>query len=191
LNYLAHLALSGNNPETRFGNFIADHVKGSSMSAYSIPVQKGITLHRAIDVFTDSHTVTASGKARLRPYVRKYAPVALDIIYDHFLALNWNHYFAISLHDFLLIAYNELDQRIDVMPERMKNMYTYMKKDNWLSGYAEMEGLLKALTGLSRRTKFESNLQMAIVPLKSNYNDFEKEFHQFFPALQRHVLTIL
>ena len=101
MNYLAHLLLSGTNEELMLGNFIADHVKGSSINSYSPEVQRGIVIHRMIDHFTDQHEVTALGKMRLRPYVNKYAPVALDVIYDHYLARNWELYHQEKLSTFL------------------------------------------------------------------------------------------
>ena len=35
------------------GNFIADHVKGSDFLKFSPQIKEGITMHRAIDTFTD------------------------------------------------------------------------------------------------------------------------------------------
>ncbi len=187
MNYLAHLLLSGTNEELMLGNFIADHVKGSSINSYSPEVQRGIVIHRMIDHFTDQHEVTALGKIRLRPYVNKYAPVALDVIYDHYLARNWELYHQEKLSTFLDYAYGILDKHKAIMPEKTQYMYTYMRRDNWLGNYIFPEGILKALSGLSRRTKFESNLDKAFDCMMNEYAVFEKEFNDFFPLLHAEI----
>ena len=78
MNYLAHLFLAGNHPEMILGNFIADHVKGSDILKYSETVRKGISMHRAIDTFTDQHPVVKQSIQRLRSDFRKYAGVIVD-----------------------------------------------------------------------------------------------------------------
>ena len=58
MNYLAHIYLSGGDPEVTVGNFMADAVKGKDYQNYSEGIQRGIILHRAIDTFTDSPFVS-------------------------------------------------------------------------------------------------------------------------------------
>ena len=187
LNYLAHIYLSGDDEQLLFGNFIADHVKGNVLDLYETGIQKGIRLHRMIDTYTDTHAIVRQGKVRLRPYVGKYAPVALDILYDHFLAAGWNDYHYLPLESFTFNTYTTLDKRVAMMPEKTKHMYTYMRRDDWLSGYAQIAGIDMALKGLSRRTKFESNLGNATVALRDHYNDFKKEFEEFFSELKLYI----
>ena len=187
LNYLAHIYLSGDDEQLLFGNFIADHVKGNVLDLYETGIQKGIRLHRMIDTYTDTHAIVRQGKVRLRPYVGKYAPVALDILYDHFLAAGWNDYHYLPLESFTFNTYTTLDKRVAMMPEKTKHMYAYMRRDDWLSGYAQIAGIDMALKGLSRRTKFESNLGNATVALRDHYNDFKKEFEEFFSELKLYI----
>ena len=184
MNYLAHLYLSGDDESLLFGNFIADHVKGSSLNLYDTSIQKGIRLHRLIDTFTDTHAIVKPGKVRLRPYVGKYAPVALDILFDHFLAANWETYHPLNLEIYTFNVYKLLDTKIALMPERTKRMYAYMRRDNWLLGYAEVNGIERALIGLSRRTAFESNLGNAANALTEHYDEFKNEFETFFVDLK-------
>jgi acyl carrier protein phosphodiesterase len=185
LNYLAHLFLSGDDEQILFGNFIADHVKGKDLSHYGAGIQKGIRLHRLIDTFTDQHPATYDVKLLLRPYVHKYAPVAADVIFDHFLAAGWNAYHELPLHIYTGNVYDLLDSSIELMPERTRRMYQYMKRGNWLLGYASMEGIRRSLEGLSGRTTFESNLPLAAVALNEHYDAFKRSFEFFFPKLQQ------
>ena len=55
MNYLAHAYLSFGNPAWVTGNLISDYVKGRKRFDYPLNIQQGISLHRAIDEYTDSH----------------------------------------------------------------------------------------------------------------------------------------
>jgi acyl carrier protein phosphodiesterase len=187
LNYLAHLYLSGNNPELMIGNFIADHVKGTSIKNYDEDIRAGIILHRAIDQFTDQHPVVEISKARLRPVFRKYAPVIVDIFYDHFLAKNWEQYHHQSLSVYAEQTYSLLLANDQLLPERTKYMLKYMIPQNWLLSYAEISGMEMALRGLSRRTRFESGMENSPKFLQQYYAEYESEFNLFFEELRLFV----
>ena len=152
MNYLAHLYLSGNQPMLMIGNFIADHVKGKQFLLFNKEIQKGILLHRSIDTFTDQHPVVEQSKRLLRPHFRKYAPVIVDVFYDHFLARDWKHYHTEELKNYASSVYQLMENNSILLPERAIYMLGYMKKHDWLSGYATIEGMQHALSGLSRRT---------------------------------------
>lgn len=187
MNYLAHLYLSGNHPEITIGNFIADHVKGSQIQQYSGGFLEGILLHRQIDTFTDTHEVVAMSKERLRPIFRKYAPVIVDVFYDHFLARDWLKYHHLSLQQFAGESYDLLRSHQHVLPERTVYMLHYMESQNWLLNYATIAGVRRALTGLSKRTTFDSGMERATDYLEHHYAEFEKEFERFFPELRQFV----
>ncbi len=187
LNYLAHLFLAGNNPEMIVGNFIADHVKGSDVLNYSETVQKGISMHRAIDTFTDRHPVVKQSIIRLRPDFHKYAGVVVDMYYDHFLSSHWDDYSDIDLQLFTKIRYDILNTFHDILPNRSRRLLFFMEKQNWLLSYGSFEGMQQAFSGMSQRTTFKSNMENAVVSLRSGYTDFRHEFTRFFPDLQAFV----
>lgn len=191
MNYLAHLYLSADRPLLAIGNFIADHVKGSMADQYDGEVRDGIRLHRMIDEFTDSHPIVEKSKARLRPDFRKYAPVIVDLYYDHFLARDWEMFHHRPLSDYAAEMYALLRQNEHILPQRTIHMLGYMEPQNWLVKYASVEGLQRALTGLARRTTFESNMENAHLFLQDNYQSFEEEFNDFFPDLRSFVQIAL
>jgi len=187
LNYLAHLFLAGTDPEMILGNFIADHVKGSDTMKYSENVRKGISMHRAIDTFTDQHPVVKQSIARLRADFRKYAGVIVDMYYDHYLSAQWDEYSDTDLPEFTRIRYDILNTFQTVLPARSARLLFYMEKQNWLISYSSFDGMQQAFNGMSRRTTFESNMELAVVNLKAGYPEFNQEFRQFFPELQSYV----
>ena len=111
MNLLAHAYLSFNDPGVLTGNMISDYVKGKKKFLYPAVIQKGISLHRAIDAFTDSHPATKEAKEFFRSSYRLYAGACMDVVYDHFLA-NDIHAFKDdkALQAFALTVYEGLEQ---------------------------------------------------------------------------------
>ena len=187
MNYLAHAFLSGADEELLVGNFIADSVRGSQLQLFPARIAQGIVLHRQIDAFTDSHPIVQLSKERLRPQYHKYAGVVTDIFYDHFLAANFSQFSLFSLSQYAQHVYAVVNRFETLLPEKVNYFLPYMIKQNWLLGYAELTGIQKALTGLSRRTTFISNMETAADELEENYAFYAIEFFQFFPELQAYV----
>ena len=190
MNFLAHLYLSGNSEGLLIGNFIADSVKGKAYENYNQEIQKGILLHRKIDTFTDSHPIVSQSKQRLHSRYHKYSPVVVDIFYDHFLAVKWNNYSTVSLNEFAENSYRLMNTNFEILPEKVKFMLPYMIKGNWLVNYSNVEGIRKTLTGMSRRTSFNSGMETATEILVQHYSLFENEFELFFEELKNYVKTI-
>lgn len=187
MNFLAHIYLSGDHEKLMIGNFMGDFVKGNQFSEYHEDIQKGIILHRLIDEYTDTHDVVSTSKDKLREKYRHYAGVIVDVFYDHFLAKNWNDYHNMDLMSFTEITYNTFHKYWDTLPPKAQYMIPYMKDGNWLYYYSTVEGINSALTGMSRRTKFNSKMNEASVDLRHHYDDFENEFRLFFEDLRDYV----
>jgi acyl carrier protein phosphodiesterase len=190
MNYLAHLYLSGNNHEIMIGNFIADHVKGRQIELFDEEVVKGIKLHRMIDEFTDSHKVVEQSKIRLRSEFGKYSPVIVDVFYDHYLAIKWEQYHHEELSVYANNFYVLLKDNHHRLPLRTQQMIEYMIPQNWLLNYKTVAGINKTLTGMSKRTKFESRMDEAAIYLDKYYSDFEQEFNEYFEELIRYVSVV-
>jgi acyl carrier protein phosphodiesterase len=185
MNFLAHLYLSGDDPEIMVGNFIGDFVRGRNLhEQFSSKIATGIELHRQIDEFTDSHAVVLESKKRLRAKYRHYAPVIVDVFYDHFLAVHWPALHPKPLSEFATYAYSQLENHQLILPEKVLQMMPYMIRGNWLVNYSKTEGIHRALTGMSRRTPYDSKMDEAVHDLEKHYTEFEKEFNIFFPELR-------
>lgn len=183
MNILAHLYLSKSNKNILIGNFIADAVKGKSYKNYSEEIQVGILLHRHIDSYTDSHPIVRKSMRRLNERYRHYDGVIIDILYDHFLAKNWNKYSDVSLENYARKMYSFLNENIDIYPERIQKMLPFMIEYNWLEAYASIEGIERVLIGMNKRTKEKSQMHLAINDLKIHYTELEQDFTEFFEEL--------
>ncbi|GGX25447.1 ACP phosphodiesterase [Aquimarina muelleri] len=184
MNFLAHIYLSGEDPELTIGNFIADSVKGKAYLQYPDGVQKGIMLHRKIDSYTDSHPIVKKSVSRLFPKYSHYSTVIVDILYDHFLAANWKEYSNTPLEEYISSFYTLLQEYYEILPKRIQNFMPYMIKDNWLLSYASIQGIGTILYQMNRRTKNRSKMNFAVIELEKYYDDFGKEFRSFFEELE-------
>ena len=59
MNYLAHLLLADDEPESIIGGMLGDFVRGREAGRYSDGIRAGIRLHVRIDSFTDDHAMRA------------------------------------------------------------------------------------------------------------------------------------
>ncbi len=184
MNFLAHLYLSGPHPQTIFGNFIGDGVKGNKASLYSEEVQKGIALHRFIDHYTDNHLITERARKLIRPQFRKYAGVVLDVYFDHFLGNNWPNYHPQKLETFVAHVEQILENFEPRMPLKTQRFFFYMKSYQWLLNYRELDSLSQVFEGMAHRTTFHSNMENAVPVLENHYSELEESFVAFFPELR-------
>ncbi|WP_405206037.1 ACP phosphodiesterase [Aquimarina sp. LLG6339-5] len=184
MNFLAHIYLSGEDQELKIGNFIADSVKGKKFAQFPERIQQGITLHRKIDSYTDSHPIVRESVLRLFPKYGHYSTVIVDILYDHYLAAYWSDYSKVPLDEYISDFYALLQEYYEVLPKRVQDFLPYMFRDNWLLSYATIPGIGRILYQMNHRTKNKSKMNFAVVELEQYYNEFEKEFRSFFEELE-------
>ena len=187
MNFLAHLYLSGKDEQLMIGNFIADSVKGSSYQKFPDGIKKGILLHRAIDFYSDTHPVFLKSVKRLRPNYRKYAGVIVDIFYDHYLAKNWKDYSDKPLEKYASEVYSLMLKNIFLMPQKSLLFLKYAIRTNRLVSYGTKDGIAEVLFGMSHRTTFKSNMELATEELKKYNSEFENEFKLFFEDARKFV----
>jgi acyl carrier protein phosphodiesterase len=186
MNFLAHIYLSGEDEGITIGNFIADGIKGKKYMKYPAKIQKGILLHRSIDSYTDHHPTVRLSTARLHKNYGHYSGVIVDILYDHYLAKNWEKYHSTPLEEYIENFYELLRSNYEILPARIKKMMPYMISDNWLLSYATVPGIGKILSQMNVRTKGISKMNFAVLELEEYYSEFEGEFTSFFADLITH-----
>jgi acyl carrier protein phosphodiesterase len=191
MNYLAHAYLSFNRPGILAGNMISDYVKGKKKYDYPEQIQQGIAVHREIDRFTDTHPATKAAKEIFRPAYRLYAGSLMDVIYDHFLAVDENEFTDESLKAFTINTYAMLDRFTDHFPEKFSRMYPYMKTQNWLYNYKYRQGIERSLAGVVRRAKYLEESDTAYLLFNKHYDMLKDLYQLFFPELKSMAVNFL
>lgn len=182
MNYLAHLFLSAGDAESLIGNLAGDFVKGRIDPSLPARVAEGIRQHRRIDAFTDAHPAVAEFRRVIVPQYGHYARVIADVFFDHFLAHGFSRFAPESLDAFLERVHATIDTRLDLLPGRLRIVYPIMRDERWLASYASVDGIGRALAGISRRLSRQPELAPAVQALEDETSraNLERLFQRFF-----------
>ncbi|HEU4573938.1 MAG TPA: ACP phosphodiesterase [Chitinophagaceae bacterium] len=184
MNYLAHAYLSFGIPGIVVGNLISDFVKGKKKFDYPVRIQQGISLHRAIDTFTDEHEVTKLAKEIFRPAYRLYSGAFVDVVFDHFLAIDNHEFTQDSLLSFSQSVYTILDNHQTWLPHNFSLLFPYMKSQNWLYNYRNIQGTKNSFGGVVRRAAYLAESETAGRLFEQHYEELGTLYQQFFPSLK-------
>ncbi len=196
MNYLAHLFLSGNNPEVMIGNLMEDYIKGNieheRNKFLSHNMKIGVRLHREIDTLMDSHLVVKKCKNLFYEQFGKYSPIVMDVLFDHFLLLNWNSYTSESFENFRTRAYSHLTQFQDYQPQEMIQTVNSMVKHDWLKNYEFDWGLERAFLNLNTKINKENiDLRLCLPIFRQNHEFINQNFNEFFEEMKNHCDVFL
>lgn len=161
MNFLGHLYFSDNDHELMYCNLYGDSVKGKDLSKYPIFLANGITLHRSIDSYIDTHPKVLELRHELSPKLNKVSSIAIDLYFDHLLAKNWSKYSTIPFRKFcddFKLFHSEYETYFN---EDFLFLLDKLKKEDWIYNYQFPHGLEFACKGLSRRIKFKNDLYKA------------------------------
>ena len=166
------------------GNLVSDFVKGKKKFDYPQRIQQGITLHRVIDMFTDEHEATKKAKEIFRPHYRLYGGAFVDVVYDHFLAVDENEFSEASLYSFSQEVYSTLEKYRAWFPERFGAMFPYMKTQNWLFNYRTLTGTKRSFGGIVRRSLYLTESETAAQLFEQYYQPLQEYYRQFWADLR-------
>ena len=196
MNYLAHIYLSGDDPEIRVGGLLGDFVKGplnrgSLKNHYPQRIEQGIALHRAIDSWFDQQSHIISARARFQPPFRRFAGIIIDICYDHLLARRWQHFHHQSLERYASEFYGQLQQHYCQLPDNAKRFADNAPRVKLLESYTQTDAIATALERISHRFQRPTPLTQAMPEVERELPLLMDEFEQLFPQLQRFAATKL
>ena len=187
MNFLAHLHLSCSDDLLLTGNFLADMLSLREMERLPPEYKKGIQLHRLIDTYTDNNADVKLVNQKLYPYVGKYAPVASDVLFDYFLAKNWDKLYHLSLVDFTKKVYEIIRRNIHVAPAQTQILVNKMIEDNFLLKYTHFEGLRFVFDKMNKRARFNVNFNDALLVLEKDEDFIDIHFKKFYSDLLSEV----
>lgn len=190
MNYLAHAYLSFDDPKILIGNMIADYVKGKQILNFDEGVQRGITIHRMIDDFTDKNSIVKETKFIYRESAGRYDGSFLDITFDHFLALDSDQEPPQGWLKFTLDIYKLVDEYSNHLPKDFVSFYEYMKTENWLYNYRYKWLIEKNFGRFASHLKYLPNNAPVFEAFEENYNTLKDGYYEFFPKLKKFVKQI-
>lgn len=188
MNFLAHLHLASLANSSFLGNLMADFVRGTPEEQYSAPVAAGIRLHRRIDTLTDSHPLVREARQLFRPEYRRYAPITLDVVWDHFLSLHWSQFEPkTSLTDFTQHVRTVIEPQLAFTPVKFQELNEFMWPQRWLIRYQEIPYIGQVLAGMAKRRPKLAALRETNQDFTNNYQSLESIFFRFYPQMMDSV----
>ncbi len=187
MNYLAHLYLAADTPESRLGSLLGDFRKGLDLETLPSAIVDGIQLHQRVDIFTDTHPVVRQAKLLVHPDRRRFAGIFLDVFYDHYLSVHWSHYSQVPLRRFIDRFYEILISHQAVLPTQLGRAVPYIIDQDWLGCYGTTDGIALTLRRMAHRMRRTNPMADGILDLVENYEAFDRSFLAFFPDLMDYV----
>jgi acyl carrier protein phosphodiesterase len=184
MNHLAHTLLAGDDEYLRLGGMLGDFVHGT-LDASPLPARviDGIRLHRAIDVYTDSHAEVRAARERFEPPYRRYAGILLDIWFDHCLALDFARWSATPLELFSDDLRALLHRQDALLPAGLQRFRSYMDVHDLPATYADPVMIGRVLHGLAQRLRHDNPIGTALPPLLERRHVLQQHYTAFFPQL--------
>lgn len=195
MNYLAHLHIAEYTQTSFTGNFLGDFVKGDPNAQFPWSLAEGIRLHRAVDSFTDLHTITKQAKQLFPESLKRFAPIALDMFWDHCLASQWSSFHESSLLQFCAYVQqqiqNEMDKLKQPLPEKFLRVNAWVWQDRWIESYQKLSNIQYGLKRMAKRGERFSALAETGQVLADNELIFKDYFHLLYPQVLDESVRVL
>jgi len=183
VNFLAHTLFAQGNAERIAGQFCGDFIRGSDLSSYPQGIQQGIRRHRRIDAFTDQHPQVKATQKLFKPPVRRFAGIITDVVFDYFLATNWDSYSDVPIEQHVATVHDALNTMHDQLPPDLQRFSDFLQRENVLLGNLHYTGVETTLERLSRRNPRFAPMALGADIARQHEPVLLDAFNAFFPDL--------
>lgn len=187
MNHLAHLYLARAEPESRLGNLLGDFRRQVDPTELSVPVRRGLDNHRHVDALTDAHPLVAHGRRLFSRRRRRFAGIALDVVFDHFLIRHWSRFATQPLDKFIGEVYRDLEYTMPGLVEPARVSLQTMIDRDWLRACASLDSSGRVLDHLAGRLRFPHDFTGTVDEIRVLDRELEDIFLGFFPELRAEV----
>jgi len=160
---------------------MGDFVKGRNLDAYSDEQRIAIRLHRKIDHFTEEFSVIQAAKRSFRAENRRFSGIALDVFWDHCLAVHLVK--QTRLRPFLFFVYETLETEEPTFVKPFEELRSAILEYRWFESFTEFAAVERTLVRITQRKPRMSQLLQCVGDLEENYEELKKLFVSFYPEL--------
>jgi acyl carrier protein phosphodiesterase len=191
VNFLAHSLLAFDDTDVLAGQICGDFVRGSDLSRFPEGVEKGIRLHRYLDRFTDTHQILVSQKRALSVVPRRFAGILIDVLFDHYLAVNWHSVSHVSLDKHADHVHRALQLHKETLPGSLRRFMKVLHSERILQKNDQLPHIAHTLERIASRSTRLTDLALTHEQLKPLVIQLNDPFEQFYPALHQAALDYL
>ena len=194
MNFLAHCLIAQRaNPANGVtgaglmaGAILGDFVKGPVPERWPAALQAGIRLHRRVDAFSNGAPAIRRSCDRFPADLRRLAPVFVDIVADHCLAIDWDAWYDEPLESFSQRCYATLEPHAHRLDRPGRRYLDWMVEEDLLARYRSRDAMERGLRSITRRVKHE-HLNGALLDfVAGSLPDLREDFRGYFPELLAH-----
>lgn len=195
MNYLAHFHLAGDDPGHLLGALLGDFVKGppgsdsflSFANFRQLPesTSAGIALHRSIDARFDSLPEVHELRARLAGKHKRLHGIALDLLFDHFLALHWDRYHHCSLGKFNDAVCELLHRHEEFFGAEARRFSCRLREYRLLERYSDSSHIALIARRIATRWNKEKQMLELLDPLLVTQSPGLAYFERIYPIMQQ------
>lgn len=183
MNFLAHFHLAWPDEGMIAGGLEGDFYKGLLPGDLPPDVVRGVKLHRAIDAFTDGHTLVAELRSHFPPELRRYAGILIDLSFDHFLTQHWSKYSPLELRDFNSRVCSILTAHETHLSVGSSTMLSRIREHDILNIYHEWATVTATAMRIGERFRRGNPLMEVETQLHPMKDRLEQTFLEFYPQL--------
>lgn len=187
MNLLAHFLLAAPSPSEQAGAFLSDHIRGTLDPSWPVALRRGIQLHRRVDSYTDHHSLLRELVRTFPAPLRRFAPIGLDVYFDHVLAREWALYGDGTLEAFASSACSSLQSYRAYLPPRAEQFRQRLSAQQGLVHYREPSMVALLLDRIAARAKRPIPLPDLTPHLAARDTQIAQVFSAFWPQIKAHA----
>ena len=184
MNFLAHCVLAHPGEGYVAGGVLGDLIKGPIGADLPQELAAGVLLHRRIDSYTNRLPAMRVSVDRFDPALRRVAPVLLDIVADHCLALDWQRVVEAEMHVFTGQIYAAVAQFESWWPAGSHRFVVHMMETDLLARYDDATVIRRAMEHVLKRLRMTRLEALLDAVLDDNLPALRDDFRNYFPQLQ-------
>ena len=168
------------------GGLLGDFIKGPVPSAWPNALQLGVRLHRRIDAYSNAAPGIKRSCNRFPPELRRFAPIFVDIIADHCLALDWADHHPTELPAFSARCYALAAAEAQRLHGDGRRYLNWLIERDLMSGYRDYEVMERGLKSVTRRLA-RQHLDASLLDFVAGaLPSLREDFQDYFPLLAAH-----
>lgn len=188
MNWLAHFALSPVDDRVLMGNWLADLFRRSQLDSISdLRIRQGLSLHELIDTATDRHPRVMAARANMPEGLRRTGGIVLDVVWDHFLSVEFQKRTGRPLGPFVAEVLSGLERALPLAPEGTEAILIRMRDEDWLGSYSTIDGVELTLTRIGRRLSPKARARLSPQLAAAFLQAGQEELRDDFDAVWRDV----
>ena len=132
----------------------------------------------------DEHPLSHASAELFRARYTRFSRVIIDVVYDHYLAKNWDKYSDQSLHDFVNEVHKLFITNYFILPPQVRQFLPFLIRSRRMENYQHLSGIEKTLKIMANHTVLPDHSAWAVEQIVKNDDQLQEQFTGFFEDIR-------